>query len=317
MTALEDGEFLMLKRAEDYPDTPRPRGPVSALRVAEPPREHWRRHVEGDTVIRVSAATAVLGVAAIAAVVSYSHIYDLAVGHAETGTAARLLPVSVDGLIMSASLALLHAARKRLRAPWMAYLMLSFGVGATIAANMAYGLPAGWMAAAIAAWPATAFVGSVEMALMLARNERRAEDGGTENRHQRQWWRRRNDRHAAPLPAPPSAPVAVPETAIAAVPPTVVATPAGGPAKPPPVSAAALSAVPSRTPPNRQPRPRQVPRRTAKRDTSAAAKSARADEELTANPNRTNAEIATASGASERTVERRRAARKALETSRT
>jgi hypothetical protein len=305
MAVPDNGGLLMLMRSDGFPGTLHPSGPMSALppgRHAEPPRGHWRRDVDGDTVIRVSATAAVLGVAAIAAVVSYSHIYDLARHHAEAGTAARLLPVSVDGLIMSASLALLHAARKRLRAPWMAYLMLWFGIAATIAANVAYGLPAGWMAAVIAAWPAAAFVGSVEMALMLARNERRAEDGGSGDRRPGRWRRWRNARQAAP----------VPEAAIAAT--------DGGraepPSVPPPVPAVILAAVPPQPPRERQGPARQAPRRTVAHGSSAAAKSARADRELAANPARTNAEIAKASGASERTVERRRqAARAALEAS--
>jgi Protein of unknown function (DUF2637) len=59
--------------------------------------------VTGDRVIRVSAAIAVLAVAAFAAVVSYSHIYDLCRAHGQAGVAARLLPLSVDGLILAAS----------------------------------------------------------------------------------------------------------------------------------------------------------------------------------------------------------------------
>jgi len=44
----------------------------------------------------------VLAVAAFAAIVSYSHIYDLAHAHSQSGTAGRLLPLSV-GLIVAAS----------------------------------------------------------------------------------------------------------------------------------------------------------------------------------------------------------------------
>jgi hypothetical protein len=42
---------------------------------------------------------------ATAAVVSYSHSYGLGRVHGQDGTAARLLPLSVDGLILAASLA--------------------------------------------------------------------------------------------------------------------------------------------------------------------------------------------------------------------
>jgi hypothetical protein len=253
-----------------------------------PQQEKWRLprwHPDGDKLIRGIAATAVLTVAAIAAVVSYSHIFDLAYAHHEFGTAARLLPVSVDGLIASASLALLHAARKGISAPAIAYLMLWLGVGATVAANVGYGLPYGWLAAVIAAWPAVAFVGSVEMALTLARNQRRAPDDGLAK--SRQWrlprWLRR--------------PVTGEEDGDAVAVPSAV------------TEAAAASPVQSATP-VRANAP-QRPRRLAKARSAAD----RVDAELTANPDRTNAEIAKAARASERTVERRRdAARKTSST---
>jgi hypothetical protein len=71
-------------------------------------------------MIRWMTTLAVAAVAAIAAVVSYSHIYDLGRTHGQSGTAARLLPLSVDGLILSASLVLLQAARNGQRAPALA-----------------------------------------------------------------------------------------------------------------------------------------------------------------------------------------------------
>jgi hypothetical protein len=129
-------------------------------------------------VIRVLAAVVVLAVAAFAAVVSYSHIFDLGVHHGQSGTAARLLPLSVDGLIAAASLVMLHAARNQLPVPWLARICLAGGVGATVAANVAYGLPFGWLAAVVSAWPAVAFVGSVEMAVRFVRDARHFAAGG-------------------------------------------------------------------------------------------------------------------------------------------
>jgi len=111
-------------------------------------------------------------VAAFAAVVSYSHIFDLGRAHGQSGTAARLLPLSVDGLILAASLVLLHEARNQRQAPALARLMLALGVGATVAANVAYGLGYGVLGAAISAWPAVAFIGSVEMLMGLVRSGR-------------------------------------------------------------------------------------------------------------------------------------------------
>lgn len=52
-----------------------------------------------DKAIRWSTAAAVIGVAVVAAVVSYEHAYALVRAHGETGWTARLIPLTVDGLI--------------------------------------------------------------------------------------------------------------------------------------------------------------------------------------------------------------------------
>ncbi len=128
----------------------------------------------GDRAIRRLTAVVVLAVATFAAVVSYSHIYDLGRLHGQAGTAARLLPLSVDGLILAASLVLLHEARNGRQAPALARAMLALGVGATVAANVAYGLASGPLGAVISAWPAVAFIGSAEMAIGVVRRSRSA-----------------------------------------------------------------------------------------------------------------------------------------------
>jgi hypothetical protein len=122
--------------------------------------------VTGDRVIRLATATVVCAVAAFAAVVSYSHIYGL--GRAPGGTAARLLPLSVDGLILAASLVLLHEARSDRDAPALARFMLWLGIGA----NLAYGAGYGLLEALISAWPAVAFIGAVEIAMQQVRRAR-------------------------------------------------------------------------------------------------------------------------------------------------
>jgi Protein of unknown function (DUF2637) len=124
--------------------------------------------VSGDRIIRFAMAAVVCAVAAFAAVVSYSHIYGLGRAHGQDGTAARLLPLSVDGLILAASLVLLHEARNGRDAPGLARLMLWLG----IAANIAYGAGYGLLGAVISAWPAVAFIGSVEIAMQQVRRTR-------------------------------------------------------------------------------------------------------------------------------------------------
>jgi hypothetical protein len=58
----------------------------------------WCAMSGGDRVIRWSTALAVLGVAAVAAVASYEHAYDLVRAHGEAGWTARLVPLTLDGL---------------------------------------------------------------------------------------------------------------------------------------------------------------------------------------------------------------------------
>jgi hypothetical protein len=108
---------------------------------------------------------AVAVVAAIAAVVSYTHLYDLGITHGQTGIAARLLPLSVDGLVVVASLVLLQSARNGCQSSGLPRFALWLGIGATVAANLAYGLPYGPVGAVLSAWPGAAFVLAVEILL--------------------------------------------------------------------------------------------------------------------------------------------------------
>ena len=124
----------------------------------------------GDRVIRFATAAVVCAVAAFAAVVSYSHIYGLGRAHGQDGTAARLLPLSVDGLILAASL--MHEARNGRDAPRLARFMLWLGIGATVGANIAFGAGYGLLGALISAWPAVAFIGAVEIAMQQVRRAR-------------------------------------------------------------------------------------------------------------------------------------------------
>jgi hypothetical protein len=64
-----------------------------------------------DRVIRWSTAVAVLGVAAVAAVASYEHAYDLVRAHGETGWTARMVPLTVDGLIYASSMRITDQGR--------------------------------------------------------------------------------------------------------------------------------------------------------------------------------------------------------------
>ena len=120
-----------------------------------------------DRIIRWSTAGAVVGVAAVAAVASYEHAYALVRAHGEAGWTARLVPLTVDGLIYASSMVMLDSARRRLPVPALARWLLGVGIAATLAANVAHGLGYGLLGAAVAAWPAVALVGSYELLIMI------------------------------------------------------------------------------------------------------------------------------------------------------
>jgi hypothetical protein len=127
--------------------------------------------IAADRIIRWSTALAVLGVVAVAAVVSYEHASDLVREHGESGWTGRLIPLTVDGLIYASSMVMLDSARRGARVPALARWLLGLGIVATPAANVAHGLGHGLIGGAVGAWPAIALVGSYELLMMMIRSE--------------------------------------------------------------------------------------------------------------------------------------------------
>jgi hypothetical protein len=136
-----------------------------------------------DRVIRWSTAGVVLGVAAVAAVASYEHAYDLVRAHGESGWTARMVPLTVDGLIYASSMVMLDSARRVMPVPALARWLLGPGIAATLAANVAHGLGHGLIGAAVAAWPAVALVGSYELLMMVIRSSQVPAGGSLETDH--------------------------------------------------------------------------------------------------------------------------------------
>lgn len=68
-----------------------------------------------EHVIRWSTASAVLGVAAGAAVASYERAYELVRLHGESSWTARMVPLTVDGLIYASSMVMLDSARSKIQ----------------------------------------------------------------------------------------------------------------------------------------------------------------------------------------------------------
>jgi hypothetical protein len=155
-------------------ECPRPESHLTYMTPVTPDdRIHagcWRCAMTGaDKVIRWSTAVAVIGVAVVAAVVSYEHAYALVHAHGETGWTAHLIPLTVDGLIWASSMVMLDSARRKVPVPVLARWLLSLGIAATLAANVAHGLGHGTVGAAVGAWPAVALVGSYELLMMIIR----------------------------------------------------------------------------------------------------------------------------------------------------
>ena len=117
--------------------------------------------------VRHTTVAAVLLVASVAAIVSYAHMQHVA--HRE-GEAWRsfLLPLSVDGLMVAASMVLLARRRAGLPGGALAWIALLAGVAASLAANVAAAEPT-TTARIVAAWPAVAFAVAFELLLQQRR----------------------------------------------------------------------------------------------------------------------------------------------------
>jgi hypothetical protein len=117
--------------------------------------------------VRVVTVGAVLLVATVAAVVSFAHMQEVA-ERAGEGWRAWLLPLSVDGLVVAASMVLLTRRRVGLPGGRLAWAALLGGVGASLAANIAAAEPT-TTARVVAAWPALAFAVAFELLLQQRR----------------------------------------------------------------------------------------------------------------------------------------------------
>jgi hypothetical protein len=122
-----------------------------------------------DRAIRISTAIAVLAVAGVAAYESYWHAYAVIWAHGESGVTARLESATIDGLVYASSLVITYATRHRLAVPRLARWLLTLGIVATLAANMAQGWSHGPVGAVVAAWPAASLVGSYELLVWIIR----------------------------------------------------------------------------------------------------------------------------------------------------
>ncbi|GAB2520855.1 hypothetical protein HNR10_000731 [Nocardiopsis aegyptia] len=100
--------------------------------------------------------------AVIAAVVSYSHMYELALRQSEPEWRAALFPLSVDGMIVASSMTLLSDARHGRKGGVLPWSLLIIGSRASFAANVAMADPTMW-SWIIHAWPSFALIGAYEL----------------------------------------------------------------------------------------------------------------------------------------------------------
>lgn len=128
-------------------------------------------------MIRWSTTIVVLLLAAVAAIVSYRHAYEVITVYGESGWVAYLVPLTIDGLIFASSMVLLDAARRGVEAPKLAYWTLGLGILATLAANVTHGWAHGVVGSIVAAWPAIALVLSYELLMTLIRRSANAHHG--------------------------------------------------------------------------------------------------------------------------------------------
>ncbi|WP_235825996.1 DUF2637 domain-containing protein [Candidatus Frankia alpina] len=118
--------------------------------------------VRAERAIRITTVVAVTTVAVVAAFVSYRHMRGVAMAHGEDPMTAAVLPFSVDGLIVAASMAMLAERRAGRNRSWLSYVLLALGACASLLANVLHAEPT-FTARIIAGWPPLALLGSYEL----------------------------------------------------------------------------------------------------------------------------------------------------------
>lgn len=130
--------------------------------------------------VRVVTLVAVSVVAGVAAIVSYVHMRELATEAGEEWR-ADIIPLSVDGMLVAASMVMLVRRRAGLPAGWLPWFGLVLGIGASLAANVAAAKPdvLSWI---VSGWPPAALAVSFELLILVTRDretEGSSDDLGT------------------------------------------------------------------------------------------------------------------------------------------
>ena len=119
------------------------------------------RPIAWDTWTRRACAVVVAGVAAYA---SYEHQRAFALRGGADSASASLWPLSVDGLLLLATIALLRSgpnkSRRVRRVVWAAVIL---GIAVSLAANVAAAPRLDWQPILVAGWPPIALLLAVEL----------------------------------------------------------------------------------------------------------------------------------------------------------
>ncbi|MGP4089234.1 DUF2637 domain-containing protein [Streptomyces sp. KR55] len=142
-------------------------------------RTGWRRRefADLDSWLRRICALVVAGVAAYA---SYIHQRKFALQGGADSVSAAIWPLSVDGLLLLATVGPLkrpdRESRRRRYVVWLAFLL---GIAVSLVANIAAAPYLAWQPVLVAGWPPVALLLSVE--LLVHRPAEQTGDGGSED----------------------------------------------------------------------------------------------------------------------------------------
>lgn len=130
-------------------------------RTNTPRRRRPSRTVRAERIMRRLAIAGAVPVGAVALWVSYGHIHDVTLAAGESPTTARIMALSVDGLMVTAAVAIMSGRRSLL--PYLAFVA---GLAASLGANVlsASGSPVSYV---VAGWPALALTLTSELLLRL------------------------------------------------------------------------------------------------------------------------------------------------------
>jgi len=134
-----------------------------------------------DTLLAVAITAAGLG---IIMAISYQHEYTLALHNRQVSWVARLVPVSVDGMLIQASIALFWAGRHGIRwarregpHPWPPLVTAAVGIVATIGANFVSDFRSPWLGPAVSGSAGVAAVLLGWVAMWMVETQRKIASG--------------------------------------------------------------------------------------------------------------------------------------------